>query len=147
MSRTNQYYLDVTCPEDGQGTLDGHPVPWAAVCAGWVGPSGAAQIFFDDHRSLPAKYELAAKLGIRGIGPYDLEDIATAKNETWNRDMWTALRNFNQGIREHTNDATRRKTDDDAASGAAPTIAMIIVRPQAIQKIYDRTVFSEINCL
>ena len=63
-SVTGQRYLDVTCPDDGMG-----PVPWAAVCAGWVGPRGAAQIFFDDPVSLPAKYDLATKLGIRGIGP------------------------------------------------------------------------------
>lgn len=72
---TGQYYLDINCPQDGALA--------PAVCKGWVGPSGAAQIFFDDPRSLPAKYELAAKLGIRGVGPYDLEDLAAGC--TWVR--------------------------------------------------------------
>jgi hypothetical protein len=76
------------------------------VCAGWVGPRGAAQIFFDDPVSLPTKYNLAVKLGIRGIGPYDLEDIAPGcnyvdgrcmpRNASWNQDMWKALRDFAQ---------------------------------------------------
>jgi hypothetical protein len=119
--RTGQWYLDLTCPEDGAGTLPtGQPVPWAAVCAGckkrpsfampyfmlkiillprqardkhretlkkrcvfrrWVGPSGAAQIFFDDHRSLPAKYELAAKLGTCEHGGSPRSQVPSAKNE------------------------------------------------------------------
>ena len=47
--------------------------------------------------------------GIRGIGPYDLNDITTGcdwvagrcmpKTASWNRDMWTALRDFAAGDR------------------------------------------------
>ena len=45
--RTGQWYLDLTCPEDGAGTLPtGQPVPWAAVCAGCKKSPSCDAIFY-----------------------------------------------------------------------------------------------------
>ena len=104
---TSTFFIDVDCPSAG-----------ASLCSGWAGPSGPAQIFFDDPRTLAAKYEIAAQLGLRGIGPYDLADLewewpANSFKEPWAQDMWKALQRFALGA----------KSDDEAASGPLDGVA------------------------
>eukprot|EP01043_Picozoa_sp_COSAG02_P028246 COSAG02_NODE_1704_length_11240_cov_9.848308_7_plen_110_part_00 len=68
-----------------------------ASCYGWEGPSGPAQIFYDNPQTLRAKYELAVSLGVGGVGPYFLNCLShphEMNNVSWARDMWAALRDF-----------------------------------------------------
>ena len=104
---TSTFFIDVDCPSAG-----------TSLCSGWTGPSGPAQIFFDDPRTLTAKYEIAAQLGLRGIGPYDLADLewewpANSFKEPWAQDMWKALQRFALGA----------KSDDEASSGPLDGVA------------------------
>ena len=56
------------------------------------------QLWFDDPESLRPKYELARRLGLGGVGPYEFSDLdynqsdAMAARQT--RAMWLALRAF-----------------------------------------------------
>jgi hypothetical protein len=57
------------------------------------------QVWYDDPRSLAAKYSLAAELGLRGVGVWNLDllDYADATGpaaQQQTRDMWAALRAF-----------------------------------------------------
>jgi hypothetical protein len=121
---TATHFFDLTCPQDGPSACPSS----LCVCSGWEGPSGPAQIFFDNPQTLRAKYELAVSLGVAGVGPYALNELARPReldNVSWAIDMWAVLREFADpsGVDPHLsiNDAgtPRRveiKTDDDLAT-------------------------------
>ena len=93
---TATYFFDITCPDDGPRECPGG----LCVCSGWQGSSGPAQIFVDTPQTLKAKYELAVSLGIGGVGPYELNELARPRglgNVSWAVDMWAALREFTMG--------------------------------------------------
>ena len=59
----------------------------------------AVQVWYDDPRSLAPKFRLAAELGLRGVGVWNLDLLEysaaaapAARQQT--RDMWDALRAF-----------------------------------------------------
>lgn len=54
---------------------------------------------YDDPRSLSLKYELASKLGLRGVGPfsYPYLDYSTAQGRREAAAMWAALHAFTGG--------------------------------------------------
>ena len=90
---TATYFVDITCPDDGPPVCPSK----LCICYGWEGPSGPAQIFYDNPQTLRAKYELAVSLGVGGVGPYFLNCLSRPhemNNVSWARDMWAALRDF-----------------------------------------------------
>ena len=96
---TATYFVDITCPDDGPHACssNGGGFPGLCVCYGWEGPSGPAQIFYDNPQTLRAKYELAVSLGVGGVGPYFLNCLARPReldNVSWAQNMWAALRDF-----------------------------------------------------
>ena len=58
----------------------------------------AHQIWFDDAQSSAAKYDVALKLGVRGVGPFCFGDLAydTALARKQASDMWNALATFKE---------------------------------------------------
>ena len=70
------------------------------LISGWskVDPR-AVQVWYDDPKSLEPKFRLAAELGLRGVGLWNLDLLdysaaaaPAARRET--RDMWDALKAF-----------------------------------------------------
>ncbi len=64
-----------------------------------VAAPGLWQVWYDNPRSLAAKYRLAAELGLRGVGVWNLDlldyaDAAGSAAQQQTRDMWAALRAF-----------------------------------------------------
>ena len=63
----------------------------------------AAQVWYDEPRSLAPKFRLAAELGLRGVGLWNLDLLdysaaaaPAARQQT--RDMWAALRAYARAV-------------------------------------------------
>ena len=59
------------------------------------------QVWFDDPRSLELRYRLAAELGLRGVGLWNLDllnysETASLAAQQQTRDMWAALKVFTE---------------------------------------------------
>ena len=57
------------------------------------------QVWFDDPRSLELRYRLAAELGLRGVGVWNLDlldysETAGLAAQQQTREMWAALKAF-----------------------------------------------------
>lgn len=96
------------------------------------------QVWFDSPDSLAAKYELAAQLGLRGVGIWHLDCLdyhctdAACRNETGA--MWAALRVFTGAAESSGRPAELKAAGQGQKQATAGAAAARLVVQQAAQR-------------